>query len=94
MRTGYAKGDSWVYLIIAHEWGHAIQNRLKNSLVAQQKELQADCLAGAALYGAAEKDRTPRIEPGDHGDAFQRIENFSKGRTGGVKACFTTAQGA
>ncbi|GAA2425203.1 hypothetical protein GCM10010191_41770 [Actinomadura vinacea] len=115
MRAGYAKGDSWVYLIIAHEWGHAVQNRLKNSLVARQKELQADCLAGAALYGAAEKDRTLRIEPGDreelidgfkvvgddtpwtnpgdHGDAFERIENFSKGRTGGVKSCFAAARG-
>ncbi|TNY35793.1 neutral zinc metallopeptidase [Thermomonospora catenispora] len=52
MRAGYAEGDAWVYLIIAHEWGHAIQNRLKVNLVALQKELQADCLAGAALYGA------------------------------------------
>ncbi|GLW62928.1 hypothetical protein Arub01_11720 [Actinomadura rubrobrunea] len=113
MRAGYAKGDAWVYMIIAHEWGHAVQARLRSSLVSVQKELQADCLAGAALYGAAERDRTLSIEPGDreeiidafkavgddtpwtspgdHGDALQRIEYFSKGRTGGVRACFNRA---
>jgi predicted metalloprotease len=46
-------GDSWVYLVIAHEWGHAIQDQLEDSLVAVGEELQADCLAAAALYGAA-----------------------------------------
>jgi predicted metalloprotease len=46
-------GDSWVYLVIAHEWGHAIQDQLDASLVAEGEELQADCLAAAALYGAA-----------------------------------------
>lgn len=46
-------GDSWVYLVVAHEWGHAIQARLDSSLVAQAEELQADCLGAAALYGAA-----------------------------------------
>ena len=45
-------GDSWVYLVVAHEWGHAIQARLDSSLVAQAEELQADCLGAAALYGA------------------------------------------
>ncbi|MBA9006776.1 neutral zinc metallopeptidase [Thermomonospora cellulosilytica] len=64
MRAGYAEGDAWVYLIIAHEWGHAIQNRLKMDLVAQQKELQADCLAGATLYGA-KADGTLLFEDGD-----------------------------
>ncbi|HEY5882991.1 MAG TPA: hypothetical protein VIU11_29070, partial [Nakamurella sp.] len=45
-------GDSWVYLVVAHEWGHAIQAQLDSSLVAQAEELQADCLGAAALYGA------------------------------------------
>ncbi|MFI0357562.1 neutral zinc metallopeptidase [Actinomadura sp. 9N407] len=64
MRTGYARGDSWVYLVIAHEWGHAVQNRLRRGLVSAAAELQADCLAGAALYGAA-ADGTLAFEPGD-----------------------------
>jgi predicted metalloprotease len=46
-------GDSWVYLVIAHEYGHAVQAQLEPSLVAAQDELQADCLGAAALYGAA-----------------------------------------
>lgn len=75
MRYGYAKGDAWVYLVIAHEWGHAVQNRLKTELVSEQKELQADCLAGAVLYGAA-ADGTLEFEEGDREelvDAFKEL---------------------
>lgn len=51
MADGYDSGDSWVYLVVAHEWGHAVQNRVLGlSQVAQ--ELQADCLAGATLFGS------------------------------------------
>ncbi|WP_156935387.1 neutral zinc metallopeptidase [Pseudonocardia spinosispora] len=65
MSAGYSKiGDSWVYVIIAHEWGHAIQARLKRTMVSQDGELQADCLAGATLNGAAH-DGTLIVEPND-----------------------------
>jgi predicted metalloprotease len=65
MAAGYEQiGDAWVYLVIAHEWGHAIQARLRPSQVSQATELQADCLAGAALQGAAEEGLV-QIEPGD-----------------------------
>jgi len=65
MAAGYSQiGDAWVYLIIAHEWGHAIQARLDNDLVSVAAELQADCLAGAALQGAADEG-VIEIEPGD-----------------------------
>lgn len=57
-------GDSWVYLVVAHEWGHAIQARLDGTLVAQADELQADCLGAAALYGA-EADGTLEFDLGD-----------------------------
>jgi len=47
MRAGYTQiGDAWVYLVIAHEWGHAIQAQLPERFVSQAVELQADCLAG------------------------------------------------
>jgi predicted metalloprotease len=75
MRSGYARGDAWVYLVIAHEWGHAIQARLRRGLVSPAAELQADCLAGAALYGSSD-DGTLRFEDGDEQelvDAFQVI---------------------
>jgi uncharacterized protein len=53
-------GVQWAYLVAAHEWGHAIQQLLQdggyedlvpNPLDAKH-ELQADCLAGAALWGS------------------------------------------
>ncbi|MFE1802248.1 hypothetical protein ACFW9L_39615 [Streptomyces sp. NPDC059517] len=60
MREGYAQGDSWVYLVIAHEWGHAVQNRVEG-LPVEARELQADCLAGAVLFGSEDLE----FEPGD-----------------------------
>ncbi len=65
MSAGYQQiGDAWVYLIIAHEWAHAIQARLDRDRVSVAAELQADCLAGATLQGAA-NDGLISIEPGD-----------------------------
>ncbi|MEW2805810.1 hypothetical protein AB0929_01545 [Streptomyces massasporeus] len=64
MRSGYQYGDAFVYLVVAHEWGHAIQNRLEAELRTTDAELQADCLAGAELDGAA-RDGTVVFEEGD-----------------------------
>ena len=64
MTDGFAKGDSFVYLVVAHEWGHAIQARLDDTLLWNAGELQADCFAGAALFGAA-SDGTLNFESGD-----------------------------
>jgi uncharacterized protein len=64
MRELHAAGDASVYLVVAHEWGHAIQQRLSTQLVTLDAELQADCLAGATLFGAA-RDGTIRFEQGD-----------------------------
>jgi uncharacterized protein len=65
MAAGYKEiGDAWVYLIIAHEWGHAIQARLQADQVSVAAELQADCLAGATLFGAADRGLLS-FEPGD-----------------------------
>jgi uncharacterized protein len=73
MAAGYQQiGDAWVYLIIAHEWGHAIQARLDRSLVSVSAELQADCLAGATLQGAAQ-DGILRIEQGDAEEIQQTL---------------------
>ncbi|MGC5014532.1 neutral zinc metallopeptidase [Streptosporangium sp. DT93] len=64
MRMGYRQGDAWIYLIVAHEWGHAVQARIPERLVSRQIELQADCLAGATLWGAGE-DGMLHFEDGD-----------------------------
>lgn len=52
MNQVFALGDSFLYLVVAHEWGHAIQARLDSSFRFQASELQADCFAGAAMAGA------------------------------------------
>jgi len=73
MASGYSQiGDAWIYLIIAHEWGHAIQARLGADRVSVDAELQADCLAGAALQGAAE-DGLIQFEPGDNEELAQTL---------------------
>lgn len=64
MGNGFTYGDSWVYLVVAHEWGHAIQAQLVPELQTVGHELQADCLAGAALYGSA-RDGNLQLESGD-----------------------------
>jgi predicted metalloprotease len=64
LELGYEIGDAWPYLIIAHEWGHAIQADLEMSQQSVQYELQADCLAGAVLYGARDEG-TLEFEDGD-----------------------------
>lgn len=76
MRDGYAKGDAWIYLVIAHEWAHAVQNRLQTSLVAEANELQADCLAGAVLWGASQVDRTLKWEDGDTTEISTALSSF------------------
>lgn len=40
-------GDFTVAVVIAHEWGHAIQDRAQFSGASVTTELQADCFAGA-----------------------------------------------
>jgi uncharacterized protein len=73
MAAGYEQiGDAWVYLIIAHEWAHAIQARLQRDQVSVAAELQADCLAGAALIGAARADLIV-FEPGDEDELARTL---------------------
>jgi predicted metalloprotease len=58
-------GDAFVYLVVAHEWAHAVTARIDPALVSEKYELQADCLAGAALQGAVD-DGSLRLEDGDN----------------------------
>ncbi len=76
------QGDALVYLVVAHEWGHAIQNRMPANQVAQQIELQADCLGGAALGGASANpfrtNGTDLIwESGDAAEVIQALESIA-----------------
>jgi uncharacterized protein len=77
MDAGYQRvGDAWVYLIVAHEWGHAIQARLNRYLVSVAAELQADCLAGATLAGA-QRDGLIRLQPGDNQELGATLASLS-----------------
>lgn len=73
---GAEHGDAWVYLIVAHEWAHAIQYRLDPSLQILADELQADCMAGAVLYGAA-RDGTLIFEDGDEQEIVRGLAQLA-----------------
>lgn len=54
-------GDTFVYLVIGHEYGHAVQARLGlTSPLTVKSELQADCFAGAYLAATTEGGRLAR----------------------------------
>ncbi len=57
-------GDAFVYLVVAHEWAHAVAADFGPSLIDPAHELQADCLAGAAIQGAVD-DGLLVLESGD-----------------------------
>ena len=58
-------GDGSVYVIIPHEFGHAIQDQLQTSFELNvQMELQADCYAGGTL-SALVNSNALTTEPGD-----------------------------
>ena len=55
----HAFGGLAVPLVLAHEWGHAIQDRAQNARKPTiLKELQADCFAGSWLARVAAGDAT------------------------------------
>jgi predicted metalloprotease len=88
MNAGYQRvGDAWIYLIVAHEWGHAIQFRLNRYLVSVAAELQAgdNQELGATLTSLS--DTYPWTSQRDHGDGAQRIASFNLGGQRGVQAC-------
>ncbi|MFC5187934.1 neutral zinc metallopeptidase [Actinomadura harenae] len=78
MRVGQGTGDAWMYMVIAHEWGHAVQHRMPSRLVSRRGELQADCLAGAALAGAA-RDGALHADPGDRNEIDAEFHQIGDG---------------
>ena len=67
-------GDFTVSLVIAHEWGHAIQNRFgfdDSSSPTIISELQADCLAGAWTgHISGNQSEIMSLAPGDLEEAM------------------------
>ena len=70
-------GEFSVALVVAHEWGHAIQDRADN---AEQptilKELQADCFAGAWTADQAGAKSGPVLHPGDLESSLAALLQF------------------
>jgi predicted metalloprotease len=59
-------GGFAVALVLAHEWGHAIQDRAGNDNEPTiDQELQADCFAGAWTKGQSAQATSPKLRPGD-----------------------------
>ncbi|MEU6725160.1 neutral zinc metallopeptidase [Nonomuraea wenchangensis] len=67
-------GDGSVYVIIPHEFGHAVQAQLRSAFQLNvQAELQADCYAGATLAGLVGGGAL-RAEPGDEDELLLSLE--------------------
>ena len=71
-------GDYSAVLIIAHEWGHAVQAQLGliGSTYTIYTELQADCLAGAYSAYAASDSPNVILEYGDIDEAATALFMF------------------
>jgi predicted metalloprotease len=66
-------GDAAVYVVIPHEWGHAVQQRLGTVFEFNiARELQADCYAGA-FVAAAVRSGNVAVEEGDEGELLANL---------------------
>ena len=67
-------GDGAVYLVIPHEFGHAVQAQLVNDFRFNvQRELQADCYAGATISGLI-RERALQADDGDDAELLANLE--------------------
>lgn len=97
-------GDIVVYDVVAHEWAHAVLAQQPASVVQEPQELQAECLAGAALGDMARSGKIV-VEDGDadefvklfefsdapgdaHGTAKEQAKAFNDGWQNGPAGCF------
>ncbi|GGP10408.1 hypothetical protein GCM10012278_49920 [Nonomuraea glycinis] len=66
-------GDGSVYLIIPHEFGHAVQSQLQTGFrLNVQIELQADCYAGGTLKALIDSGALT-AEPGDEDELLLNL---------------------
>jgi hypothetical protein len=65
-------GDFVIPVVVAHEWGHAVQGRSNFAARTVTKELQADCFAGA-WSKHAQDDKVFDVSSADLGKALAGI---------------------
>ncbi|RMI35558.1 neutral zinc metallopeptidase [Nocardia stercoris] len=63
-------GDFVVPVVLAHEWGHAVQARAHFQGITVTREIQADCFAGAWAAHVAAGDSVFHLQPGDLDNAL------------------------
>lgn len=94
-------GDMAPIVILAHEWGHAVQRMAGISGERQSLELQADCLAGAFVLATRQYLESGDLQEatfslraaGDdawayrHGTGQDRVGSFERGFQGGTGQC-------
>jgi predicted metalloprotease len=108
-------GGFAVALLVAHEWGHAVQqSRGVRPSTTPAIELEADCFAGVwaqaviagrrMAYRATPPDvdqalaafvvvrHNDAVGGANHGTAFDRVNAFEDGMTGGTAACIAYDQ--
>ena len=92
-------GDFAVALVLAHEWGHAIQSRAQIGGLGIMLELQADCFAGAwAGHVDGGGSSLLALQPGDLDEAmggyllFRDPPGTSPGETGCAWECVRSGQ--
>jgi len=82
---GSAAGDFAVAYIVAHEYGHQVQDELglfERGYTTKSLELQADCYAGTWAKSA---DEAKRLDPGDVDEAIEAalaVGDFNAGDPG------------
>ncbi|WP_155342231.1 neutral zinc metallopeptidase [Acrocarpospora corrugata] len=67
-------GDAAVYVVIPHEFGHAVQAQLtQNFNFSVERELQADCYAGGTLNALIQAQQL-RADPGDDSEIINNLQ--------------------
>jgi uncharacterized protein len=82
---GRTYGDFAVAYIVAHEYGHQIQDELglfQQGISTMPLELQADCYAGAWANSAAEQDRLDDSDVQEALDAALAVGDFDTANPG------------
>ena len=67
-------GDSFLYVVLAHEYGHSAQANLPNNLKPAQgdQEVQADCFSGAFIQNVLDDGQVTE-EEGDEAEINQTL---------------------
>jgi predicted metalloprotease len=84
MNRSQELGDAFIYVIVAHEFGHVAQAHLAPDQIWAAKELQADCFAGSTMAGMV-NDGTLQLDDADYyeiDEAFRSIETLPWGEGG------------